>query len=768
MSEIVDNITAIQHDLKNDPSVQNVIQYANDHSDSFSELIQQGQPATLGNSLAKVINGVTGVVKQKAQELVDVAAYSTGSEYIDISQITDENQLTLNKVTDITVNLDKGDSTMSAYLRTGHETVNGKNISEVDYSILSNLSYASKFCDDPEYQTIIQKENLTVREYCDELLECAERNGKTMSQLDRTFLQDMRDSSRFGDLMIDHSIGNTDQGSGEHTQVMVFGCGDGHGIVAIQGTNGTVKDWQTNGKFAGSEITDEEKWINAAVNHYASEYNSIDITGHSQGGREAVTAAMYLNSDNMDKLEAVYSNDGPGYSTDFILKHQDQIERISGKVTNICGTEGMVHFIENTIGKTKYVRTIEVPGDSTNNLIRHLSTNWLMTPDGQYVEGEDPGLFSWATVTETTIPITEFLFTVLPEDKAQTYIDSFVTLTDDGSGKMSFSSLISWDTVKLLFQFKDDLQMGIYSMGEDQLDPLAYDILLASGCLASAASEVSVVLKIAAFVSAKVPGLNVAAPILAMLSEGTSIIKYTAMTIEILLAQEAYKREREKREIRVQYIAAKGEIYFDYEAFQTAWRAILHVEENLIRANIAMDEMKIHFKKTIKETIINALGLEEQISHLADVNILDAKVHCMIHGVKNISDTRLNRLNDLAVKLEQIALRSTNILTPVMNEIQMKYTTQPSSLSNSAVEGDFLCDSMMEQINTISESITQLGQSWTGEDYQAESTAINNVVEQYRSKITGLKNEFSRLNTIAALHSKFQMDTIEEFQNVRI
>ena len=180
-----------------------------------------------------------------------------------------------------------GASSFSAYLQSDQEALSGDNARTADYSVLSQLSYASKWSDDESYQNAVNRENVTVKEYCNGLLEHSDQ----LSNVERQYLQELSESKRFSDLKLDHSIGNTGE-DGANTRVLVLSNGDGHAFVSVQGTNGTVEDWANNAHFAESRPTDEERLVATIVDRYASEYESIDLTGHSQGGREAITSAI--------------------------------------------------------------------------------------------------------------------------------------------------------------------------------------------------------------------------------------------------------------------------------------------------------------------------------------------------------------------------------------------------------------------------------------------------------------------------------------------
>ncbi len=95
-------------------------------------------------------------------------------------------------------------------------------------------------------------------------------------------------------------------------------------FVAFRGTDDTIIGWKESFNMSiMSPIPAQEEAV-----HYLEDIAAafperrIYIGGHSKGGNLAVWAAVKCSQDTNDRIEAVYSNDGPGFDAEFISSEQ--------------------------------------------------------------------------------------------------------------------------------------------------------------------------------------------------------------------------------------------------------------------------------------------------------------------------------------------------------------------------------------------------------------------------------------------------------------
>lgn len=786
-SQALASIRDIKADFQSDTNIQAVKEYASTRSATYSSLMQQDSFTALDQSIRSGFEAVFQPVKEAGQRILDTANYALGNPLSTIDKAIgmpsqpaeDLEEIIKSKIqADIT----GGDTSMSVYLRESAEQMTAANQTDIDYNILSHLAYASKWNKDPKYQEKIQHEGITIKEYCESLLENWDDSSPDATLTDKTFLQQLAGSERYAGLTIDHSIGRTDKGNGEHTQVLVIGCGEGHAVMAIQGTDGTVKDWQNNGKFAGAEISEEETWVSSVTNLYANEYSSIDITGHSQGGREAVTAGIMMDSDNQKKIQRIVSNDGPGYSKSFMLRHADKIAEIQNRVCNIRPTNSYVGRILSPIGEIKYVRVINVVEKYEDGkpvyINSHLGSTWLIDSNGNYVWGNEQKIISVGALTELTIPFVEFVSTYMPEDRVNYYVDKIIALMSDDDGNIDFGKLTesseSWNSfLTILSEGTEEFKTYIDKLNQEQLTDFEYQMLVVSTAISDFFGEVSMCLLA---VEGGLLLMSIAFPeLLAVVAaiEGfrriVSLIKNTALFVEVLFNAIAYFRERDEREARDNYIRDNGTLKVNADELENAARTLWSAGSAIFRALEAFSEMKGHFKGRFRYAIINALGLEEWLEDIEYVSRWDANGYCLAHGITGLSDSDVAKIDKAKGSIYEVANNARNALSSLGYAGDSLFDVNPGILKKYSGEGMALGNGIaIDQVGKLQETDNSLTTSWIGEDSNAHKTRCEQSADALKEIVTSLGNMFSLLSSVSDAYLHFQEDAIKTFQRIKL
>ena len=126
----------------------------------------------------------------------------------------------------------------------------------------------------------------------------------------------------------------------------------GEATVAFRGTGGSYRQWSNN--FEGYGDISQQSQRDAAEFINSLPYNNLTVTGHSNGGNQA----MYVSVVCGDKVSRCVSYEGQGFSDEFCLRYMNEIAQNKGKITNISGNTDFVNTLLNNIaGKTYYVKT---------------------------------------------------------------------------------------------------------------------------------------------------------------------------------------------------------------------------------------------------------------------------------------------------------------------------------------------------------------------------------------------------------------------------
>ena len=123
----------------------------------------------------------------------------------------------------------------------------------------------------------------------------------------------MADSIRFGESRMHHFIAMTDEASSMQFSAMCIDLPDGTMAVAFRGTDNTLVGWREDFDMA------YRTWVpgqEAAAYYLTQAANITDrplrLAGHSKGGNLAVYAASAVPGNIQDRIEGIWSYDGPG------------------------------------------------------------------------------------------------------------------------------------------------------------------------------------------------------------------------------------------------------------------------------------------------------------------------------------------------------------------------------------------------------------------------------------------------------------------------
>ena len=126
----------------------------------------------------------------------------------------------------------------------------------------------------------------------------------------------------------------------------------GEATVAFRGTGGTYQQWSNN--FEGYGDVSQQSEIDAANFINSLPYQNITVTGHSNGGNQA----MYVTVVCGDKVDRCVSYEGQGGSNEFMEAYKNEIAQNQGKITNICAEKDFVSpLLNDYAGKTVYVKS---------------------------------------------------------------------------------------------------------------------------------------------------------------------------------------------------------------------------------------------------------------------------------------------------------------------------------------------------------------------------------------------------------------------------
>lgn len=793
----------LRTEIENSDAVRQLRSYVAEYRPLYEEGLQNKENAAFDASVRQQLSALTAPVKHAADQLVGLATASTGASADKI--ITNAGNPSYASSLSLKADVSRGDSAMTAYLKSSQPQMTAANEKESDMGVLAHLSYMSKACGKPEYQQAAMQEGVTLHDYCDKLLSIA---GDDIAPLDKNYLTQLRDSSRFGGLTVDHIYGNTGSGAGEHTVVMAIGTGDGHAVFSIQGTDGTTEDWQTDERFQGSKITAEEGRINAVTNDWAREYSNISLTGHSQGGREAVTAGMYMDPENQAKISRIVSNDGPGYSHAFLNRHSDRVNTIADKVTVIRpAPASAVSEMLTQIGEEKFVialqnevvKSYDKNGNPTYEY-QHLTTTWPMDENGYYTYTDSN--YGLGKIAELSNMLVDFNSVVLGEEKSTEFGDRLIALFGNEEGKWGFDNLWTekvngkkqFSLVKLIDSaikaealwddYKEDIQAGIEQLKEEYAPEILETIDICVG-ISDAIDEcceyLSIAVKAFSVLATVFAFFPPAAAIFGAVSASLESIKGSLIAINTVLKNliipllnitagiVAYIRAKKQQDARMKYISANPSMTVNTNYLSDAIGYLVEASKIAESAYAAYREAMSGYISVIRELIQLASGETKEVEKKSRVSFLEGALYAGCYGIK-ISQTwekarnttpGQNTLNDVIDGVRQVCEKLNHGMDPV-------FTVNPEQLSSAGQDGAVQSEYILEQLQDCFEALDSLSPSWSTEDYSSIIQKTMPDRDNMGNSGNSLKQAFENLSAAASLYSSFQEQSIEAFQNVKM
>ena len=184
------------------------------------------------------------------------------------------------------------------------------------------------------------------------------------------FLMDeMCTGARFEGMRIGYYLDEIDRENNAQIAAMTFFLPDDTVYVAFRGTDNTLIGWKedfdlsyasgTPGQLRAAEYLNE---IGAAVP------GRLRIGGHSKGGNFAIFASAFCASTVREKIDVVYTNDGPGFMEE--ITDSPEYRRILPRIVSIIPDTSVIGLLFANDCPHKVVKS------SANGLYQHDGFSW--------------------------------------------------------------------------------------------------------------------------------------------------------------------------------------------------------------------------------------------------------------------------------------------------------------------------------------------------------------------------------------------------------
>lgn len=213
------------------------------------------------------------------------------------------------------------------YIKEELKTFDEKPLNQVDSLIFSNFVYINldnfvPLLDDIENLEKTDKEieirDILKRENFDVMFK-----GTTLPDSFKEFIYELLASPRFRNVKIKYFINVSDKIVEKQFAAITFILNEEYSYIAFRGTDDTLNGWKEDFNMAfKSPIPSQEEALEYVNKIYKSLTPKIYLGGHSKGGNLAVYTLVKANEDIQNRIENVFSHDGPRFSRGIYSKRR--------------------------------------------------------------------------------------------------------------------------------------------------------------------------------------------------------------------------------------------------------------------------------------------------------------------------------------------------------------------------------------------------------------------------------------------------------------
>lgn len=249
----------------------------------------------------------------------------------------------------------------------GDLTTEERPLNEVDYLILSELSYAKM---DGIVPGTDSDETVSVSDLCRLYLEQGTEQKELVNE-PKFLVSLMGGTARFGNMRAGWYVSWTDQAQQTQFCAVTFFPGDGTVFVAFRGTDNTLTGWRED--FNMSFLSETPGQLSAAKYlSFVCQKTDLPVVlgGHSKGGNLSVYAGAFCEERFRDKVRQIYSFDGPGFNRN--ITAMPEYAAVLPKVQLIIPEQSIIGILLSNKHKRKVIRSSAKWG------MQHNPYTWLV------------------------------------------------------------------------------------------------------------------------------------------------------------------------------------------------------------------------------------------------------------------------------------------------------------------------------------------------------------------------------------------------------
>ena len=248
-------------------------------------------------------------------------------------------------------------NTMHEYLRwRGDLSFDADPFNEVDNLILAQLSYV-------DFDGIVSEygeDKISLTEVCDRYWELHTeeeiRMRESFVKLSPFLLKPMAATERFAGMKLSGYVNHVEKSSEGQMSAIRFELDDGTTYVAFRGTDETIIGWKEDFNLSYMLRTEGQRLAVEYLNrNFRDTSLRLRVGGHSKGANFAVFASAFALPEVRAQIEAVYTNDGPGFLEE--ITETEEYKNVLFKTINIIPSVSIIGRLLNSSMKPIVVKS---------------------------------------------------------------------------------------------------------------------------------------------------------------------------------------------------------------------------------------------------------------------------------------------------------------------------------------------------------------------------------------------------------------------------
>lgn len=217
--------------------------------------------------------------------------------------------------------------------------------------------------------------------------------GTTLPDSFEKFVYELAASPRFRNVKIKHFVNINDKDIEKQFAAITFILNDDYSYIAFRGTDDSFNGWKEDFNMAFKcPVPSQEEALQYVEAVYNKLTPKIYLGGHSKGGNLAVYTLIKANKSLQDKIEYVFSHDGPGFRAEVI--ESEEFKKIKPKIKKTLPQSSIIGMLLQTQENYKIVNS------DAFFIMQHEPFSWqVKNGDFDYTENLSGG----ARYTNTTI-----------------------------------------------------------------------------------------------------------------------------------------------------------------------------------------------------------------------------------------------------------------------------------------------------------------------------------------------------------------------------